>query len=233
MVGTLRIEDLVGEKRSFFSEYFHRRPLLRVGAVADRLDEFLSSAQLRHDVVATVGFTSDHLRLVKEGKDVARGSFTLPVGRTEMLIPAEVDAQLGAGATLICRHVDRFLPSMRRLADGIVRSFACQSEVIAFLTPAETHALAPHSDADDVIVVHLEGMKDWKVWDTPTTDSDSRSAYDLAELGTPLLDVTLRPGDILYLPAQAPHFAAAPQRTSLHVSVTIEQRRCEVTPAMA
>src|SRR5262249_37612858 len=58
------------------------------------------------------------------------------------------------------------------------------------------------------------------VWATPErrrlgVDRD----YTLAELGEPELDVSLRPGDVLYVPYGTPHVAAAEEQVSLHVTV--------------
>jgi len=69
-------------------------------------------------------------------------------------------------------------------------------------------------------VIQLEGTKHWQVWATPESrrlgvDRD----YTLAELGKPLLDVSLRPGDVLYVPYGTPHVAAAEEQVSLHVTV--------------
>jgi hypothetical protein len=71
-----------------------------------------------------------------------------------------------------------------------------------------------------VYVIQLEGTKHWRVWATPEkrrvgVDRD----YELDELGPPELDVSLRPGDVLYVPYGTAHVAAAEQHVSLHLTV--------------
>jgi lysine-specific demethylase/histidyl-hydroxylase NO66 len=39
------------------------------------------------------------------------------------------------------------------------------------------------------------------------------------------LEVTMRPGDVLYLPPKAPHAAAAQDDPSLHLTLSVEPRR--------
>ena len=71
----------------------------------------------------------------------------------------------------------------------------------AYLSPADSAGLAPHSDSHDVLVLQVEGAKRW----------------DVAELGT----VQLEPGDVLYIPRGQRHNAATAQRHSLHITIGI------------
>jgi len=102
----------------------------------------------------------------------------------------------------------------------LTEKFAAPSEAVAYLTPAGQQGARAHSDPSDVYVIQLEGTKHWQVWETPQTrhlgvDRD----YTLAELGQPVMEVSLRPGDVLYVPYGTPHVAAAEEQVSLHVTV--------------
>lgn len=92
----------------------------------------------------------------------------------------------------------------------------------------------PHTDRQDVLVVQMEGAKRWRVF-TPPTDGDVKPNADpfargkgldnlplhiLLEgpegrLGSELLmDVTLREGDVLFIPAGFPHTTDTVEETS-------------------
>jgi bifunctional lysine-specific demethylase and histidyl-hydroxylase NO66 len=88
---------------------------------------------------------------------------------------------------------------------------------------------APHFDDVDVYILQVEGAKRWRVYaPLPGHALPRYSSRDFedAEIGEPLLDTVLRPGDLLYLPRGTIHQAAALEDDhSLHLTVSSEQRR--------
>jgi lysine-specific demethylase/histidyl-hydroxylase NO66 len=69
---------------------------------------------------------------------------------------------------------------------------------------AGTQGFAPHWDDIEAFVLQLEGKKRWQVY-APRSEEETLPRYssrDLSteELGEPVLDVTLEPGDLLYFP---------------------------------
>ena len=75
-------------------------------------------------------------------------------------------------------------------------------------------SVAPHTDAQDVLVFQTAGRKRWRVWRPPprsaAADPFARGkrgddALAPAELGDPLFDAWLEPGDVLYVPIGFPH----------------------------
>lgn len=226
---TFRFEELVGSKDVFFSEYFNRKPLLRRGAVRDRVRELISIRQL-DDVITLETVHPSYVRVAKDGKGVPQKAYTRTVPNrgaalAEAMVPEKVYELFRSGATITWNSVNHFLPSVRLLLDGITSTFACHGEVVAFLTPARRDGYAPHHDPVDVFVVQIEGTKSWRVWDTPEDRKGDQATFGAGELGEPALEVTLHPGDVLYMPYNTPHAAAAQDEVSLHLSVTVEPRR--------
>ncbi|WP_208621937.1 JmjC domain-containing protein, partial [Streptomyces recifensis] len=110
------------------------------------------------------------------------------------------------------------------LADLFADTFACPSEVVAFLTPAGKDGYLPHHDPVDLFIVQLEGTKRWKLWDLPAQRDGDNASYTDEELGEPVIEVLLEPGDVLYLPYNTPHAAAAEDQVSLHLSIMMRPR---------
>src|SRR6266849_1347991 len=131
----------------------------------------------------------------------------------------------GGGATVTWDSLNHILPSARRMLEPFARAFASSAEVLLFMTPAGHDGLTPHCDSIEVFVVQVNGTKSWKVWDTPDTRPGQEVTYGLAELGEPALEVTLCPGDVLYVPHGTPHAATAKGAMSVHLSVGGEPRR--------
>ena len=71
----------------------------------------------------------------------------------------------------------------------------------AYLTPPGCQGLAPHHDDVDVFIVQTQGEKRWKIY-TPLVRLPREHSEDLerGRLGKAVLDVTLKKGDVLYLP---------------------------------
>jgi cupin superfamily protein len=223
---TPTFEELVGDQDEFFATFHTRRSLVRRGAVAGDPREILSIADM-DDIVHQEGMRPSLLRMLGQGTGVAGSSLTrrLELRRAgkaidDALAPDKVYAHFRAGKTMIHAGLNHTRPNLRRLCAILTEKFAAPSEAVAYLTPAGQQGARAHSDPSDVYVIQLEGTKHWRVWPTPQTrrlgvDRD----YDLAELGKPVLDVSLRPGDVLYVPYGTPHVAAAEEQVSLHVTV--------------
>jgi ribosomal protein L16 Arg81 hydroxylase len=218
--------ELVGDEDEFFATYHTRRSLLRRGALTGDPREILSVADM-DDIVHQEGMRPSLVRMLGQGTGVAGSSMTrrLELRREgkafdDALAPDKVYAHFRAGKTLIHAGLNHTRPNLRRLCAILTAKFAAPSEAVAYLTPAGQQGARAHSDPSDVYVIQLEGTKHWRVWATPQTrrlgvDRD----YRLADLGQPVLDTSLRPGDVLYVPYGTPHVAAAEEQVSLHLTV--------------
>ena len=89
--------------------------------------------------------------------------------------------------------------------------------------------MAPHYDDVEIFVIHTQGRKRWRVYapldERHTLPREVSEDLDRASLGPPVLEETLEPGDVLYLPRGTPHEATAlPGEDSVHVTVSTYQR---------
>jgi hypothetical protein len=96
-------------------------------------------------------------------------------------------------------------------------------QVNAYYTPRAAQGLPVHHDTHDVFVLQVSGEKRWLVYE-PVLELPLRSHRYTAELGEPgptVLDVTLTPGDTLYLPRGWLHEALTSETDSLHLTVGV------------
>ncbi|MER5934826.1 cupin domain-containing protein [Streptomyces sp. NPDC002054] len=223
-------EELVGDTGEFFSRHFGEQPLLRRGALdAARARELVSVSRL-DDLVAMETVHPAYLRVARGGQGVPGKAYTRVAAEhgaalTEAVVPEQVYELFRSGSTITWNYLHHFLPSARRLVQAFTRAFAAPAEAVAFLTPAGHDGYAPHHDPLDVFVVQTEGTKHWRVWEPAAERRGAPVTYPDGTLGEPALEITLHPGDVLYLPYGTPHAAAAGDRVSLHVSVTVTPRR--------
>jgi Cupin superfamily protein len=103
----------------------------------------------------------------------------------------------------------------------------------------------PHTDKQDVCVIQTEGCKAWKVYSVPDPSlkpaadifargkgDDNLPIHTLSETAELLVDTTLHPGDVLFIPAGFPHTTStvksneeindSDQATSIHLTFGID-----------
>jgi hypothetical protein len=93
----------------------------------------------------------------------------------------------------------------------------------SYYTPRRSQGFAVHHDTHDVFVLQVAGEKHWRVYE-PLLElplKHQRYSAALGEHGPPVLELTLRPGDTLYLPRGWLHDALTSDTDSLHVTVGV------------
>jgi len=226
----LSFADVVGDEEDFFRTYFNKQVLYRPHAVTGDPRQILSIADM-DDIVHQEGVRSSLSRMLGNGVPAIGDQLTtrLEMRREGTTIDDAVDAgkiyaHFRAGKTLIHGGLNLTRPNLRALARSMTDRFAAKSEVVAFLTAAGQRGGA-HSDPTDVYVVQLEGTKRWQIWPTPPVRrvGDDKD-YSSATLPDPVLDLSLQPGDVLYIPYGTPHRASAEGSVSLHITVVAGPR---------
>jgi hypothetical protein len=93
----------------------------------------------------------------------------------------------------------------------------------AYYTPRRSQGFAVHHDTHEVLVLQCAGEKRWLVY-APVLELPLKHQRYRKELGgpaEPVLDLTLRAGDTLYLPRGWLHEAVTSETDSLHLTVGI------------
>lgn len=135
------------------------------------------------------------------------------------------------GHSLVLNYLEDSWPPLFGLVEALGRAFAARIGVNSYLTPKGSRTLSIHTDDHDVFVLQVQGEKVWRLHELRNL-SVMRLDYkqDLAftpewgesRLEGPLLaELTLRPGDLLYVPRGMPHCAVAQDATSLHLTIAV------------
>ncbi|GGT42663.1 cupin domain-containing protein [Streptomyces chromofuscus] len=219
--------DLVGDEKEFFAEYFNKKPLLRKGALKDpqgilslrRLDELVQLEVIR----------PPYLRANLKGAGVPDQGFTQTVtvqgtDLTDAIVPEKVYELFRAGATIVWSSLNHLDSSLRSFTRVISDRFGAKTDCVAFLTPAGKQGFSPHHDPVDLFIVQTEGTKRWRLWNPAEVRKGEAASYTAEQLGEPVIDVLLEPGDVLYLPYDTPHAAAAEELASVHLSIMVRPR---------
>jgi quercetin dioxygenase-like cupin family protein len=225
----LSFADVVGDEEEFFRTYFNKKVLYRPRGITGDPRRILSIADM-DDIVHQEGMRSSLLRMLGNGVPAIGEQLTAKLemrreGKTidDAVDPGRIYAHFRSGKTLIHGGLNLTRPNLRALARSMTDRFAAKSEVVAFLTPAGQRG-STHSDPTDVYVIQLEGTKRWQIWPTPQMRRPGDDKNSFPSLPDPVLDVSLQPGDVLYIPHNTPHRASAEGSVSLHVTVVAGPR---------
>jgi lysine-specific demethylase/histidyl-hydroxylase NO66 len=143
----------------------------------------------------------------------------------------EVWKRYAAGCSVRILHPQRWVDPLHAVLLALERHFNCACGCNAYLTPAGTQGFAPHYDDIDAFVLQLEGRKRWRLYAPrdaeevlPRTSSEN---FEPDEIGEPIADVVLCPGDVLYMPRGTIHQAESlPEHHSLHVTLSTGHANC-------
>jgi JmjC domain len=216
----------VGAER-FLAEYWEQAPLLVPRDEEGRFDDLLSVGDVER-LVASGGLRRPAFRLVKEGEPPALADYTedvswQPAPFTGAARVERVAAEFERGATIVLQALHVYHPPLARFCRDLERELAHPAQANAYYTPRSAQGFKLHHDTHDVFCVQVEGEKRWLVYPPVLELPLRRQKYtqELGEPGEPVLDVTLRPGDMLYLPRGWLHQAMTSASHSLHLTIGV------------
>jgi Cupin superfamily protein len=124
------------------------------------------------------------------------------------------------GYTLVLRDIFRAWLLVAQLTREFQAVFFARLEVHLFVTPAGAQRLAPHYDSDNSFVLQISGAKDWKIFHTEVALPIGPQGHlvDADTLGEPSRRLTMRPGDLLYVPRGLVHAAGTTDAPSMHLT---------------
>lgn len=176
----------------FLSEYWQKKPLL-IKKAFPQFEDPISADELaglacEEEISSRIVVTKDNDWEVVQGPFEDYDSY----GETHwQLLVQAVNHWYPDSQPLV--EALRFLPDWR--FDDLMASFA---------TPSG--GVGPHVDNYDVFIIQGEGERRWTVGDnTPQQRRGGNTNSPLVEDFTPIIDVVLEKGDMLYIPPGFPH----------------------------
>uniref|UniRef100_A0A0K8U7R9 Bifunctional lysine-specific demethylase and histidyl-hydroxylase n=1 Tax=Bactrocera latifrons TaxID=174628 RepID=A0A0K8U7R9_BACLA len=150
-----------------------------------------------------------------------------PVGRA---MPPVVWDHYGQGCSVRLLNPHTFLPDLFKLNTTLQEYFHCLVGANAYLTPPNSQGFAPHYDDIEAFVLQIEGRKRWRLY-KPRSQAEqlprfSSKNFTQQEIGQPIFDEVLEPGDLLYFPRGTIHQAITePGYHSLHITLSVYQKQ--------
>lgn len=141
-----------------------------------------------------------------------------------------IEQQLGRGAALLLEGLDILDPSINAFATKLDAALPCAlTNCVAFFSQRGNEAYKGHQDLDDVLVIHLEGEKRWHLFERRQRKLSNKGGLSKEQMGKPLSEVVMQPGDALYLRAGTPHICQTTGACSLHISFDLRDQTPSVS----
>ncbi len=185
---------------TFFHDYWEQHPL----HAARRAPEWCAGLPGVEDVDAVLAQNS-----INDGQ-------TLRIVRTQDGIPIEMPSEgkggkhdlesiyraYAEGWTLVFNGLHHRSAGVAQLAAQLGDALAHDVGVNLYVTPPNAQGFAPHMDGHDVFILQTSGSKEWRVYgpavDLPLEEQDVN--IDPVDVGPCLVQATLEPGHVLYIP---------------------------------
>jgi len=225
------LEGLLGSTSpaGFFDESWERSPaFFAARSSADR--EAYRSIDWRDLARASIELEEESVEVIRAGRPSR-------VKREEA-----IEAGFDEGASVRIFRVQRVWPFLEDLCRSLQWELGFKVSANLYVTPEGRQALDVHSDSHDVLVVQMAGRKDWEIRGSPYSlpvefrapmvfeegrrrdhrgDEFGGRGYKGQDGGPTLLECSLNPGDLLYVPRGFLHQAVASHGTSVHVTIGI------------
>jgi hypothetical protein len=211
----------------FLAEHWEQQPLAVPRSEEGRFDDLLSVVDVER-LVCSGGLRYPAFRLVQEGGMIGLSEYSTdlpwrPDAFTGTADPDRVAAAFETGATIVLQALHLNWAPVARFCRALEAELGHPAQANSYYTPRDSQGFAVHHDTHDVFVLQVAGEKQWRVYDPLLELPLKRQRYSksLGEHGPPVLELTLRAGDTLYLPRGWLHDALTSDTDSLHITVGV------------
>ncbi len=214
----------------FFAEFHDQRPLHIPAETPGKFADVMNWDMLNQILNMTAIWSPESFQLVLDRVPVPVAAYCREAidrtNRTSLQPDAEkVRALLKQGASLVANDIDTLTPGLANAANILERTLGGKTQSNLYCSWRERPAFATHFDTHEVFALHVEGEKTWRIYEGRVDRPIAHPAYKSldedfhdAHKGAVLMEVTLRPGDLLYIPRGQYHDALASSAGTVHVA---------------
>jgi bifunctional lysine-specific demethylase and histidyl-hydroxylase MINA len=218
---------------TFLRDYHGKRHIHLPGR-AEAVADVMSWDELQRLLNMVSYWTPSSLMLSLDRKVVSGIEYSRPaIGQTghEVLRPhpERVQDWMARGATLILNDIDQLNGGLNEISAALQALTGGRAQGNLYCSRRQRQAFAPHFDTHDVFAVHCAGVKVWRVFEGQEQSPIAHRLFKWApeewakRHGKVLEEVTMRPGDLLYLPRGRYHDALASEEGAIHIAFGLTQ----------
>lgn len=130
-----------------------------------------------------------------------------------------INNELKNGAALVLEGIDILDSSINTFVGKLEDALPCSlAGCVAFFSQKGNEAYEAHCDSDDVLVIQLSGKKLWNIYEPQQRRFANTTHLKGEKLGPKIKQLTMSPGDAMYLRAGVPHMCNTSGDHSLHLA---------------
>ena len=138
--------------------------------------------------------------------------------------PEKVQNWVSKGASIILNDIDKANSGLINISNQLqdITNGRCQGNL--YFSMQSRQAFGPHCDVHDVFAIHFEGEKVWNIYENIENNPINHPLFQyspeerIKKAGRMIDQITLKPGDLLYLPRGQYHDALASKSGSIHIA---------------
>lgn len=203
------------DAKTFFSEYWEKRPCLVSRTEPDYYSHLLSLKDI-DSIIRSHGSNLSDVDLIKENSYLIRDG----VVDFKQLYKA-----YSQGYTLRIGRIHEHSQPISDLRTKLQVFFNHPVGINLYMSPKNSQGFQAHFDTHEVFILQVEGSKNWRIYDSPITlPSISDLKYQEKfrnQLTSPVAEFTLHAGDLLYIPRGYIHEVYTSDSFSMHLTVGI------------
>lgn len=214
---------------TFFAEYWGKQPL-HIHGGADKFAHVLDWAGLSSLVSQNGLWTGKSMAMVLDKTELPPAAYCeRGIGRdgqeTWLASITKIQALIRQGATLALNDIDSLTPALQRTAAAFETGLGGKAQANLYCSWHGHQAFRVHFDTHDVYAMHLHGRKDWRVYQCPIPAPIRHPAFAAFSdaqheemKGALWAELTMEPGDLLYLPRGWYHEALTATPGTFHIA---------------
>jgi hypothetical protein len=207
-----KLADLVGDVDAFLADAWETRPRSFACPAALRL---LTQSDV-WDMLDCGLLVAPYFSIATEGASTLSGiTETRSVQNRPMPLYAKAEtirASVAGGRILKLNQADHWHAGLQELIGNLRTELRADVRSSVVLSPKDAQ-IGPQTDGANLLILQLEGQTHWRV--APSVDCGAGEDQ--------WTEVALRPGEVLYLPADRRYSAITGDRGALHVAITALQ----------
>jgi ribosomal protein L16 Arg81 hydroxylase len=212
----------------FFRHHWERKPLHLSRGDPHYYDSVLTNQDLEF-VISSTDLRYPAIQLARNGAYLAPEAYTKNIKHGSEFfngVPdiAQIQSEYRSGSTVVLPAMQRTWAPLRELCEALENDFSHPVHANAYLTPGDSPGFTPHYDTHEVFVLQVAGTKRWRLFEPPSTLPHRTQPFTPAGYvlpAAPILELELKPGDLLYLPRGYVHAAHTSRKHSAHVTIGI------------
>ena len=226
--------DLIApvKPEEFLTQFAGKKPLYIPGA-PDKFTFAMSWDHMNRILNQSNIWTPHTLQLVLDtvvlgAEQFAREGIGRDGAQTYLVDFDKVKGLLRKGASLVLNEIETLTPGMKRITEILSRQPGGKVQANLYCSWQKHQAFDVHFDTHDVFAMQIVGEKAWRVYQRHFKDPINHPAFKSlpsqfhhAHKGDLLMEFTMRPGDLVYVPSGFYHEALAESDSTVHISFSV------------